>query len=327
MEIEVKEIKDITFHPEIGLTDTRERGAMSMAVIKAGGMIEDYYQALYRHLYQPKTDQPVLESVLAFASSQNGTDFTRSGVFPVEPTRESGNWDQLAVEDPTIVKVDNVYYVFHTAVRSKSGGEGVETAIQLATGKSLKELGNKTLILTPKDAARSLREEKGDMVKEPEFFQQKDGKWLMIYEFANGQTSRIAVATGQKLEGPYTDHRILFDPREGKWDSQHTSPGPIITTPQGDLCIFYNGRGPRNDVDQTPTWAIGYAIIDGSTGEIKVRADKPIIIPPINIEVGPGGQLIAFANSIVEGNNEKTQTLFYTLADQHSARADLLVNL
>lgn len=321
MEINVGELRDVKFIPEIAALDPRERGAMSMAVVKSGEIIRDYYEALYRHLYQPQNEQPVMESVIAFASSQNGVDFTRSGVFSVEPTRTPNSLDQLAVEDPTIVKVDGIYYVFHTAVRPKTNGEGVETAIQLVRGRSLQDLGGKTTILTPLDVREKLG--KVDMVKEPEFIQMKDGSWTMIYEYADSSTSRVAIASAAHLEGPYNDHRLLFDTRENSWDSEHVSAGPIIITPGGDICIFYNGRGPRNEVDKTPTWAIGYGIIDASTGETRVRSNKPIIVP--SSELGPGNQLIAFANSITKDSNGETQTLYYTEADRRSACAKLTV--
>jgi len=322
MEIGVKDTKDIKFIPEIGAQDLRERSAMSMAVIKeAGALVSDYYKALYRHLYQPESKQPVLESVLAFASSDNGVDFRRSGVIPVKPSKTPESFDQLAVEDPTIVVVDGVYRVFHTAV--KPSGRGVTTAIQMVIGPSLENLGNKKIILTPQD----VRQELGtvDMVKEPEFFKLKDGTWIMIYEFADRQKSRVAIAQSKDLEGPYRKHRILLDTREDMWDSQHVSAGPLFTTSFNDICILYNGRGPLSASDQIPTWSIGYAVLDAKTLGIKVRSDSPFIRPPS--EIGPGNQLIAFANSLIREGDRRIQTLYYTIADKRSACARIVTDL
>lgn len=318
MEIGVKETNDVTFTPEIGKEDPETLGAMSMAVVK----INDYYSTLFRELHQPEAPQPILESVLAFASSKNGVDFERSGVVALRPTKKPESFDRLAVEDPTIVKMDGIYYVFHTAVRPASG-RGVETAIQLASGKSLENIGNKRIILTPQDVKVDLGSV--NMVKEPEFFQLPDGSWTMIYEFADFEKSRIAIATSKNLTGPYSGHRILLDTRSDFWDSQHTSPGPLFSTSRRDICMFYNGRGARNELDQTPTWAIGYVIIDTKTGAISNRSETPIIRPPN--EIGPDNQLIAFANSLVQEGDRRIQTLYYTIADKRSACARIAADL
>jgi predicted GH43/DUF377 family glycosyl hydrolase len=122
------------------------------------------------------------------------------------------------------------------------------------------------------------------------------------------------------LTGDYQNHRVLINPREEKWDSQHVSPGPIIKTSGGDLLMFYNSRGPKNKDDNTPTWAIGSVIIDVSSGRLLERSEQPIIRPPE--EIGPDGQLIAFANSVLE----KKQWLYYTAADKRMIVASYAVN-
>src|SRR3972149_1141679 len=316
MEVGVKETQNVTFNPSIE-SDPEVVGAMSMAVLR----IEDYYEALYRELHRPNVSEPVLYSALGFVTSPNGIDFERSGIVALSPDKRPDSWDRLAVEDPTVVVVQtekgNKYHVFHTAVRPVS--VGVETAIQLATGPSLDKIGDRKLVLTPQDVKTELG--KVNMVKEPEFFMTKDGDWLMIYEFADNERSRIAMArsTGKNVEGPYKGHRLLFDVREDKWDSQHVSPGPIFATSRGDIFIFYNGRGPRSPEDQTPTWAVGCAIIDPVRESIFQRSEKPLIIPPG--EIGPDNQLIAFANSLVKEEGGVTQNLYYTIADRRSAVA------
>lgn len=309
MEIGVKETEDIKFNPPLERSP-EILGAMSMAVIK----INKLYHALSRQV-QLKPEQVIPESVLAFAISKNGIDFQRSGI-SVWPTPKSP--DQLAVEDPTIVKAGDLYYVFHSAVHPKTAGEGVEVAIQMVTGKSLKNLADKTTILTPEMVKDKLG--KVDMVKEPEFIFLK-GKWYMIFEYADGITSRVALAESLNLTGPYGNIRKLIDTRANLWDSEHVSAGPIIPTPQGDILMFYNGRGPWNQEDKTPTWAIGYLIMDSITGAISVRSESPIIRPPP--ELGPGNQLIAFANSYLP----EKQRLYYTIADKRSAAASLSLNL
>jgi predicted GH43/DUF377 family glycosyl hydrolase len=319
MEIGVGEAEKVVFSPAIE-KNPEISAAMSMAVINMKG----YYDALYRQVSKPKQGEIIPESVIAFASSDNGVDFARSGIVPLKPTAEVNSIDRLAVEDPTIVKLDGKYYVFHSAVSPKVNGTGVEVAIQVVEGDSLGHLGtDKRIILTPKDVKNSFGEGV-DMVKEPEFYFGKDGLWHMIYEYAVNGHSEIATAKSPTLTGRYVDNHALFERRSGKWDSEHISPGPLLFTSQGDILMFYNGRGDKSSEDKTPTWSIGYVIVDGKTGAISNRADSPIIRPPN--EIGPGNQLISFANSITTEEDKKTNRLYYTVADTRSAVASIFVN-
>lgn len=269
-----------------------------------------------------ESQNPIRYSVLGFASSENGVDFTRSSNIALSPTLIAKNRDRLAVEDPTIVTVDGVKYVFYSAVEPKKNNEdGVLVSIGMVKGQTVDALNqnDRKIILTPEKVSGQLNR-KVDMVKEPEFIKTKDGRWIMIYEFASDGVSRIGMAESKTLTGNYENHRLLINPRENKWDSQHVSPGPIIRTSRGDLLMFYNGRGPKNELNQTPAWGIVSVIIDISSGGLLERSEQPIIRPPE--EIGPDGQLIAFANSVVE----QKQMLYYTAADKRMIVASYVAN-
>ena len=317
MEISVKETQNVRFNYDLK-NNPEIIGTMSMAV----KLIDQHYQGIYRELRQPSNkNNSVKYSVLGLASSENGVDYTRSKVTALSPTLVKKNRDKFAVEDPTIMFLDGEKYVFYSAVEPKKNGEGVLVSIGVVKGQTLESLNqnDRKIILTPENVGEKLNR-KVDMVKEPEFIRTKDGKWLMIYEFGSDDVSRIGMAESNNLTGEYRNHRVLINPREGKWDSQHVSPGPIIRTSRGDLLMFYNGRGPKNLSDQTPTWAIGSVIIDLSSGGLLERSEQPIILPPE--EIGPDGQLIAFANSVVE----EKQILYYTAADKRMIVASYVAN-
>lgn len=317
MEILTESTHDIRFSPDFG---QEVKAAMSMAVIKTNEYYK--YQALFRQVYEQEKGKEVSPSVLAFVSSINGVDFENSGIISLIPSGKEEDRDGVAVEDPTIMIVDNQINVFHTSVEQKPNGKYF-TSIGWVKGNNLEQLdvSNRKLILTPESAGLALKMNV-NMVKEPEFILTKDGRWRMIYEVADGKTSRIAIAEANKLTGPYYHHRLLIDTRENKWDSQHVSPGPILKTSRGDLIMFYNGRGDYNELDKTPTWKIGYVMIDAKSGNVieGTRSNDAIIIPPK--EIGPDGQLIAFANSIIQGE----QYLYYTVADKRSRVARLIIN-
>lgn len=319
MGITIERIQNVTLNYDIN-KNKEIVGNMSMAVER----MNQYYQCLYRELCQKenKTNSLIQYSVLAFANSKNGVDFNRNENIVLSPTIVDNNRDRLAVEDPTIVTVDGEKYVFYSAVEPKKNNEEeVLVSIGMVKGQTIKELNqnDRKIILTPEKVGEQLKR-KVNMVKEPEFIKTKSGKWLMIYEFGSNGISRIGMAESRSLTGDYSNHRVLINPREGKWDSHHVSPGPIIRTSRGDLLMFYNGRGPKNMEDQTPTWAIGSVIIDVSNGGLLERSDRPIIFPPE--EIGPDGQLIAFANSVVEDR----QMLYYTATDKRMIVASYMIN-
>lgn len=320
MDIGVAETESVNFSPSIE-KDPEIAAAMSMAVVS----IEGYYDALYRQVSKAKSGETIPESVIAFASSHNGVDFVRSGIFPIKPNHENESLDRLAVEDPTIVKDNGIFYVFHSAVSPKASGEGVQVGIQVVEGHSLDDLQPaKKMILTPKDVEASLGEQ-CDMVKEPEFyFNSKDGLWHLIYEHTGRGFSEIATAESPQLTGPYRNNRPLLQIRPNSWDSLHLSPGPLLTTSRGDMLMFYNGCAPKNFEDKTSKWSIGYVIIDRDTGGVSNRAAKPIITP--SDEMGPGNQLVSFANSIVPIEGTKTNRLYYTVADKRSAVAKIVAS-
>lgn len=320
MEIGVDKTERVVFSPAIE-ENPEITAAMSMAV----KVVEGYYESLYRQVSRPHQGQLIPESVIAFASSSNGVDFERSGLVPIKPGIEKGSLDQLAVEDPTIVKDGQTYYVFHSAVSPKENNQGVQVGIQVVTGDSLQHLGTeKQTVLTPKEVRDSLGKEV-DMVKEPEFYYGKDKLWHMIFEHTGRGISEIAVAESPRITGPYRNHRPLLEVRPGGWDSQHVSPGPLLFTSGGDILMFYNGRGPKSSEDRTPSWSIGYTIIDTKTGAIIDRSKTPIIRPPE--EIGPGNQLISFANSITSKEGPRNHRLYYTVADTRSAVASIFARI
>lgn len=328
MEIDVRGIKDVTFKPDFE-ANPEIIAALSMGVVK----VEDYYQALLRQV-QLKSGQilnkngeltqgRVPESVLAFVMSDDGVNFDRSGVIALKPSVEPGANDHMAVEDPTIVQADGRFFVFHSAVKEKSGG-GVTVSMQVATGDSLSELGEKQVVLRPEEVGRALGRDV-DMIKEPEFIKMKNGVWRVFYEVAGEGKSRIATAESQSLLGPYKDHRILIDTREGGFDSKHVSPGPVMLTSDGDVLMFYNGCGNKSPMDETEKWSIGTVIIDANHGVLEhTRMDRPIIVPPSDL--GYSGKLVAFASSLVSESGHE-QKLYYHVADQRVRVARLGVSI
>jgi predicted GH43/DUF377 family glycosyl hydrolase len=319
MEIGVKHSQDVIIHPESG-KDTRAE--MSLAVRMAR---KHLFEAAYREVHQ-NNNSGIYESVLCYATSENGIDFMRSGTLVVPPGPKE-NRNIFAVEDPTLIFYNEEMNMFYTEVKSDEKW-GYKTSIACITGKDLNNLDQtiRKVVLTPEEVSKALRVEI-QMVKEPEFYQDQQGLWHIVYEFSDGITSRIGTAVSRYLTGPYINHRLLIDVRPGKWDDQHVSTGAII--PGKDILLLYNGRGERNSLDHTPEWACGCVAIDKETGGIieGTRSEEPFYRS--RPEIGEGGQIIAFLNSISQIKKRQIDTdakCYITIGDKRSEMATLAVN-
>jgi predicted GH43/DUF377 family glycosyl hydrolase len=137
----------------------------------------------------------------------------------------------------------------------------------------------------------------------------KNGKWVLFFEYAEDNRSKLGKATSDRPHGPWQIDGEFLKSRADSWDSWHMSAGPMITDANNESVIFYNGS---NDLAH---WRIGWVTMDGE-GNIKARSKEPLITP----EPDPDGRVdIAFSASAIAKENEIW--LYYSTQDQHPFRA------
>lgn len=171
--------------------------------------------------------------------------------------------DAGGCEDPTVVRgADGAYLIFYTGVdAARSQG-----ALLVAKGPDLVSLREQRVMLKAPEGEGN--------IKEATLAQGSDGRFRLFYEYARGNASRIGMAIGPTVEGPWTVVDDPFTIREDGWDNWHLSTGPIVQQPDCDPVMFYNGA----TVDAR--WRIGWVSFAPDYSRVTGRGLEPIIMPP-----------------------------------------------
>jgi predicted GH43/DUF377 family glycosyl hydrolase len=111
--------------------------------------------------------------------------------------------------------------------------------------------------------------EKRRHIKEATLARGSDGQYRLFYEYAKDGASRIGMAVGQSVEGPWTVVDDPFPIREDAWDNWHLSTGPIVQEDGRDPVMFYNGA----TVDAR--WRIGWVSLRPTSAMSPAAASNP----------------------------------------------------
>ena len=208
--------------------------------------------------------------------------------------------DAGGCEDPTVVRgEDGAYLVFYTGVDAARQ----QGSLLVAKGPALTDLHEQRVMLT---APRG----EGN-IKEATLAQGTDGCFRLFYEYARDNASRIGMAIGPTVEGPWTVVEDPFSIREEGWDNWHLSTGPIVQQDGCDPVMFYNGA------TMDARWRIGWISFSPDFGKVTGRGLEPLIMPPP--ARSRDATDIAFAAScLVIGDDV---WLYYSLEDKILRRA------
>lgn len=214
----------------------------------------------------------------------------------------AGEKDSGGVEDPTVVKMpDGSYVVYYTGVEADMAhGE-----MFYATGPSLEKLVKAGVALA---STKSLGN-----TKEATIDREKDGRWSLFYEYASDGASRIGLAIGPNVDGPWDEQPTPFMPREDGWDNWHLSTGPMLLDDPEMPVMFYNGA------THDARWRIGWVAFDRTLSRVVDRCIEPLITPPPVPDRTASD--IAFAASVTSRDGEVW--LYYSLEDRRLSRARL----
>lgn len=204
-------------------------------------------------------------------------------------------------EDPTVIKWRHRYYVYYTGVeKTRSSGQ-----MMYASGKSITRLVKQGI-------AHASTKTEGN-TKEATIGRTADGRWRLFYEYARDEASRVGLAYGTGVSGPWRERKAPFLPRAGKWDNWHLSTGPLLLDDPDMPVMFYNGA------TKDARWRIGWIAFDKSITKVVDRCIEPLIVPPPpNNRTGID---IAFAASVIVQSG--AIHLYYSLADKRLFRATL----
>ena len=210
--------------------------------------------------------------------------------------------DAGGVEDPTVMRrADGSFVVYYTGVRA----DRMHGELCYAAGPSLDRLSKLGVALASSKSEGN--------TKEATVCVAADGEWRLFYEYAADEASRIGLATGRDVAGPWTEQPTPFMPRENSWDDWHLSTGPLLIDDLDMPVMFYNGA------TRDARWRIGWVAFDRHYRTVVDRAIEPLIVPaPVPDRTASD---IAFAASVV--SQENAIWLYYSLQDRRLARARL----
>jgi predicted GH43/DUF377 family glycosyl hydrolase len=132
----------VSRHPKNPILKPNEKNPFEAHAVMNGSIVKDANK--YTLIYRAESNEG--KSVIAKAKSKNGVDFTERKLF-IEPTEE---WEKFGLEDPRVTKIDDLYYIFYTALSEfPFKPEGIK--VGLAISKDLETVSEKHLI-TPFNA-------------------------------------------------------------------------------------------------------------------------------------------------------------------------------
>ena len=212
-----------------------------------------------------------------------------------------GENDAGGVEDPTVVRrADGSYAVYYTGVLA----DQAHGQLCYAAGPAIDRLEKSGVALASSKSQGNTKEATVDRTA--------DGRWRLFYEYAADEASRIGLAIGPDIAGPWTEQPTPFMPREESWDDWHLSTGPLLTSDADMPVMFYNGA------TRDARWRIGWVAFDRDYSRVVARGIEPLVTPPPVDDRSATD--IAFAAGVAE-DDDGAVWLYYSLEDRRLARA------
>ena len=254
----------------------------------------DVYNIMLRAV-NPSEDATQKVARAYYGTSKDGLYFNMNDGPTIAPGTNS--YDKDGCEDPTVICVNNSYLVYYTGWNQTK----LEGQLLLAEGKNMETLSLTGIAIPSYEPYIN--------PKEATVAQLKDGKWVLLFEYANESRSKLGRAYSENPDGPWKIEGEFLPAVENSWDSYHLSPGPVLTDSLNQTVMFYNGS------DANAHWRIGWANMD-ARGNVTKRSKSPLITPPKGKD---GDTDIAFAASAVLVGKEIW--LYYSIADKATNRA------
>lgn len=290
LDFNVKAIEDVTIE---GPPELMARDLMSPYVWRE----PDGRYAMMVRAVVPQGQELTDTGVIWSGWSEDGRHFRMLDRPSIVPG--PGDHDAGGVEDPTVVRTDRGYVVYYSGVLSDhSHGE-----LSYAAGPSLDALTKSGVALASSKSEGNTKEATVDRTA--------DGGWRLFYEYAADEASRVGLAVGPDVAGPWDEQPTPFTPRTDSWDDWHLSTGPLLTDDPSTPVMFYNGA------TRDARWRIGWVAFDADYTRVVARGIQPLVTPPPVDDRSATD--IAFAASVVVA--EGAIWLYYSLEDRRLARA------
>jgi predicted GH43/DUF377 family glycosyl hydrolase len=233
-------------------------------------------------------------------ASADGLHFSLEDAPAIRPGPDvPDSLDSGGCEDPTVARVDGIYYVYYSGWNERlKRGE-----LLLAAGPDLRHLEKKGIALQSSERAAN--------PKEATIVQAPDGTWRLFFEYAHANKSKIGLAQSASVRGPWEVLPSPFEARSESWDSWHLSTGPVLNSNPNFPVMLYNGA------TAAAQWRVGWVVFNADFTDVLARSEHPIALPHVKRNAEDSD--IAFAASSIEVDG--AIHLYYSVADQYVTRA------
>jgi predicted GH43/DUF377 family glycosyl hydrolase len=219
------------------------------------------------------------------ATTQDGRHFTLGS----QPALTgSGRYESYGVEDPRVVRLENIYYISYTGVSAL----GVVAC--LARTKDFRDFEKLGVIFGPDN-------------KDIAIFPEKiGGRYYTLHRPAVKHLGPLAIwlASSDNLTD-WGQHQAIIAPRPGKWDSERVGAGASpLRTSEGWLNLYHAS-------DEKTRYCIGALLLDlEEPWKVLARSQEPILIPETPYEREGFLPDIIFHNGLIQTDND-TLHIFY----------------
>ncbi len=274
MPIKLKRISNTPLLLPVKENPWEAAAVFNCAAIYANKKIHMIYRAT--DIASSGKDGPFI-SRLGYAASDDGIHFERKNT-PL--LTNEGEQELRGLEDPRIVKIENIFYMMYTGYRGKEAGD---YRICLASSPDLKNWERRGVVLDESNKDGSLFPEKFN------------GKFCMFHR----RDPDIWLAYSDNLKN-WTSHTKVMGPvLSSEWESKKIGiAGPPVKTKEGWLLIYH---GVSND----HVYSLGIALLDlNNPSKVLHRQIEPILEPELSWEKEGHVPNVVFSCGQVEMNGK-----------------------
>jgi len=232
----------------------------------------------------------------------NGEDMSIKEV-SIEPNlMPSQSWEEFGIEDARITQIGETYYITYVAISRQMG-----VATALMTTKDFRTFHRHGIILPT---------ENKDVVLLPERW--KDQFVAYHRPVSNYWIDAPSVETSLSPDAlHWGNHRFLFGPREGQWDSVRIGAGPPPFRIRNGWLLIYHGVSPTTQESPVGRYCAGAVLLDrDNPTRLIARSTLPMICPERTYEREGFAPDVLFPTGAIYDEKEGELMLFSGCADE-----------
>ncbi len=236
-------------------------------------------------------------SRIGYAESTDGIHFVQSKKPVLVP--ETDYEKDGGIEDPRIVKIDNLYYLTYT------GYNKTDAQLCLATSRDLKKWDRVGIIMPANKGTWNEKWTKSGAILTTKV----NGKYWMYYLGTANGADQMGVATSTDLKHWQDATKVpVLAKRDGMFDSKVVEPGPAPILTKDGILLIYNGA------DDKLVYRTGWVLFDkNDPTKVLRRSETPIFAPEKKWEVEGQVPNVVFVEGLTK--NGDRLNLYYGAGD------------